>query len=180
MPWQAVVLLAWDAVALLFLLRVARLVFRDVDTATVATKDDPNRLVASVLLVVASVGCLVGVGFALVKADQSAPTNTWLVVLAISSVLVSWAVLHSVYLLHYARLYYEGDDGGIDFGATNPRPTYADFAYLSFTVGMTFQVSDTPFTTSSMRHHALPHAVLSFFFGTFILAMTVNVIAGRL
>ncbi|MEA3056665.1 MAG: hypothetical protein QOD30_2097 [Actinomycetota bacterium] len=178
MPWQASVLLAWDAVALLFLVRVVRLVVGNADVATVASHDDPNRLLRNVLLVIASVGCLAGVVLAIVKAKQADPTSAALIVLAIVSVLLSWTVLHSVYVLHYAHLYFTGSVGGIDFGAQ--APTYADFAYLAFTVGMTFQVSDTPFTTPEMRHHALPHAVLSFFFGTFILATTMNVLAGFL
>jgi uncharacterized membrane protein len=179
MPWQGAVLLGWIAFAGVFLGWVLRLVTRDdLHIADAATRDDPGRVAASVVEVTASVGCLVGVGFALDKANEGAGHyNIALVVLGIVSVLASWAVLHSVYLLHYARLYYGGDVGGIDFNDSDP-PTFADFAYLAFTVGMTYQVSDTSFTTRQMRRHALSHAVLSFLFGTFILAVTVNVVAG--
>jgi uncharacterized membrane protein len=178
-PWQAAVLLGWDAGAAIFLGWVLHLVTDDdVDVADVATRDDPNRLLASVLLVVASVGCLVGVVLALVKAKQAEPNTAPLIVLAVLSVLVSWAVVHSVYLLHYARLYYAGEDGGIEFEGDPPR--YIDFAYLAFTVGMTYQVSDTGLTNAAMRRHALGHALLSFLFGTFILALTINVLAGSI
>jgi uncharacterized membrane protein len=179
MPWQAAALLGWDAGAAVFLGWVLHLVTDgDVDVAEVATRDDPDRFLASALLVTASVGCLVGVVLALVKAKHSAPDNAALIVLAVVSVLLSWAVLHCVYLLHYAHLFYGGVPGGVDFAGGPPR--YADFAYLAFTVGMTYQVSDTAFTSSEMRRHALAHAVLSFFFGTFILAMTINVLAGSI
>ena len=178
-PWQGAVLLGWIAFAGVFLGWVLRLVTTDdIDIAAAATRDDPSRTYASIVEVTASVGCLVGVGFALDKANEGGGRyNVALVVLGIVSVLVSWAVLHSVYLLHYAHLYYEGVDGGIDFNDDEP-PTFADFAYLAFTVGMTYQVSDTSFTTREMRRHALTHAVLSFLFGTFILAVTINVVAG--
>jgi uncharacterized membrane protein len=178
-PWQGAVLLGWIAFASVFLGWVLRLVTTDdIDIAAAATRDDPSRAYASIVEVTASVGCLVGVGFALDKANEGGGRyNVALVVLGIVSVLVSWAVLHSVYLLHYAHLYYEGVDGGIDFN-DDESPTFADFAYLAFTVGMTYQVSDTSFTTRVMRRHALTHAVLSFLFGTFILAVTVNVVAG--
>jgi uncharacterized membrane protein len=89
--------------------------------------------------------------------------------------------VHTVFTLHYARIFY-GDpepDGGIDFGTT-ASPSFTDFAYVAFTVGMTYQVSDTNLTTQAMRRTALAHALLSFLFGTFILALTINVLAGSL
>lgn len=178
MPWQASILVGWIGGASVFLSWVARLVFDPkTPTAAMATRDDPGRVVASIVDVVASVGCLVGVGLALVKANEGNRVNAALVVLAVVSVLVSWAVLHSVFLLHYAHVYYRGPDGGIDFNDSDP-PRYADFAYLAFTVGMTYQVSDTALSSPEMRRHALAHAVLSFLFGTFILAVTINVVAG--
>jgi uncharacterized membrane protein len=177
-PWEAAVLIGWIAGATLFLGFVARLVFDDgVDIAAHATRDDPGRVAAGTIDVGASVGCLVGVGFALAKANEGGGHhNVWLVVLGVLSVVASWAVLHSVFTLHYAHVFYRGPDGGIDFGDDPPR--YVDFAYLSFTIGMTYQVSDTQLCTREMRKHALAHALLSFFFGTFILAVTINIVAG--
>jgi uncharacterized membrane protein len=178
MPWQASILVGWIGAASVFLGWVARLVFDPrIPTKEVATRDDPGRVVGSIVDVTASVGCLAGVGLALVKANEGEGVNAALVVLAVFSVLVSWAVLHSVFLLHYAHVYYRGPDGGIEFNDDNP-PRYADFAYLAFTVGMTYQVSDTALATPEMRRHALAHALLSFLFGTFILAVTINVVAG--
>lgn len=92
---------------------------------------------------------------------------------------MSWTVLHTVSLLHYARLYYTAPEGGVDFNSDEP-PEYSDFAYLAFTIGMTCQVSDTNLTSEPMRRAALGHALLSFVFGTFILAMTINAVAGLL
>ncbi len=81
-----------------------------------------------------------------------------------------------MYATRYARLYYTGEDGGIDFNEDEP-PTYVDFAYLAFTIGMTFQVSDRP-ETRAIRATALRHALLSYLFGAIIVATTINLIAG--
>jgi len=72
--------------------------------------------------------------------------------------------------------YYSPPDGGIDFGAEDP--DYADFAYLALTIGMTFQVSDTDLSARRVRRAALHHALLSYLFGTVIVAITVSTVAG--
>jgi uncharacterized membrane protein len=86
-------------------------------------------------------------------------------------------VVHTIFTLRYARLYYTGRDEGVDFNQDDP-PSYADFAYLAFTVGMTFQVSDTQITHHAMRAAILRHALLSYLFGTVIVATTINLVAG--
>jgi uncharacterized membrane protein len=79
-------------------------------------------------------------------------------------------------MLRYAVLYYGGEVGGIDFNQTTP-PRYSDFAYLAFTVGMTFQISDTSLTSHDIRTACLRHALLSYLFGSLILAAMVNLVA---
>jgi uncharacterized membrane protein len=102
-----------------------------------------------------------------------------LTALAVGSVVLSWSVVHTVFTLRYAHLYFSPPLGGIDFNQ-NPHPRYLDFAYVAFTIGMTYQVSDTDLTTETIRAAALRHALLSFLFGTVILATTINVVAGLL
>jgi uncharacterized membrane protein len=80
-------------------------------------------------------------------------------------------------MLRYAVLYYSGSIGGIDFNQKDP-PRFADFAYLAFTLGMTYQVSDTNLQSAQIRAAALRHGLLSFVFGSMILATTVNLVAG--
>jgi uncharacterized membrane protein len=92
-------------------------------------------------------------------------------------VLLSWTVIHTVFALRYARLYYSGTDGGVDFHE-DAKPRFSDFAYLAFTVGMTFQVSDTDLNTSAFRATVLRHALLSHLFGTVVVALTINLVAG--
>ena len=97
-----------------------------------------------------------------------------------------WLLLSTAYTLHYARLYYGEDDepGGLVFPSASPEsitmPDDKDFAYLSFTVGMTFQVSDVQVTTTRMRRAILLHAIVSFIYNLAILALVINVIAGRI
>jgi uncharacterized membrane protein len=147
-------------------------------TARRAVRQDPGRASADVVLLGAATASLLAVGQALFKAGRSGGLAEWGPVgLAIAGVALSWGVVHTVYTLTYARLYYTGPDGGVEFNQDEP-PRYTDFAYLSFTIGMTFQVSDTALTEPRIRATALRHALLSYLFGAVILAVTVNMVAG--
>lgn len=97
--------------------------------------------------------------------------------LSIASIVLSWSVVHTVFALRYAKLYYDGEPGGVDFNDEDP-PRYSDFVYLALTIGMTFQVSDTDLTVKPIRRTALRHALLSYVFGALIVAITINLIAG--
>ena len=88
----------------------------------------------------------------------------------------SWFLVHTLFTTRYAHEYFAGKDGGITFNM-NRKPVWSDFAYLAFTIGMTFQVSDTALQDSGIRRLALRHGLLSFLFGTGILATTVNLVA---
>lgn len=178
-PWQVSALAGWNAGATVMLGWVlSRLLPLDgAGTKANAMREDNSRVVADVVLVGASVASLVGVGFALLKSnDMAASTGAALTGLAVLTVVLSWTVVHTVYMLHYARLYY-GDGGtGVEFNGGEPAD-YRDFAYLAFTIGMTYQVSDTDLTTKPMRRAATHHALLSYLFGTVVVAMTINVVA---
>ena len=172
-------LAGWDATAAVYL-TLLWITIRSHDaekTTAPATTIDPDRGVTDLLLLSASVASLVAVGFVLARAGQSRGAQEALqIALAVASLALSWATVHSVFMLRYARLYYTGPDGGIDFNEPDP-PTYSDFAYLAFTIGMTFQVSDTPLRSKGIRRTALRHSLLSYLFSTGILATAVNVVA---
>jgi len=93
------------------------------------------------------------------------------------SVFVSWVLVHTVFTLNYARLYYSGPVGGIDFNEVAD-PQYSDFAYVAFTIGMTFQVSDTSIRTKEVRRAALRHAWLSFPLVAVIIPTSINLVTG--
>jgi uncharacterized membrane protein len=178
-PWQLTVLVGWAVAAALFLTRVWVDIghFDARETRDLATREDDSRTSAHLALIGASVVSLVGVAFDLVKANRSHGTlNAVLTTAAVVTVVLSWAVVHTLFTLRYAHEYYSDPPGGINFNA-EVDPDYQDFAYLAFTVGMTFQVSDTNIEARIIRRTILRHALLSYLFGAVILAVTVNVIA---
>ena len=144
------------------------------ETAEHAAAIDPDRLTTDWLLVVSAVASLVAVGFVLVRATaEQGPGEYAQVGLALLSVVLSWAMVHTVFMLRYARLYYAGDHPCITFGGPD-RPTYADFAYFSFVIGMTYQVSDTTLNGTTIRRTVLGHSLLAYLFGTGIVAGAVS------
>ena len=100
-----------------------------------------------------------------------------MITLGVACIVVSWLVVHTTFMLKYARLYYADPVGGMDF-QQEENPTFREFAYLAFTVGMTFQVSDTDLQTTAIRMTVLRQGLLSFLYAAIIIAVTINVIAG--
>ena len=98
---------------------------------------------------------------------------------AITAVVVSWLIVQAVFTLRYAHRYYSPPTGGIAFEGSS-QPDFRDFAYLAFTIGMTYQVADTATTSRDLRHLILWHSLLSYLFGTVIVATAINVIANFL
>jgi uncharacterized membrane protein len=103
-------------------------------------------------------------------------TKAAIIGLALAGVVLSWLLVHTLFTLRYATLYFRANNG-VDFNKRQP-PRYADFAYLAFTIGMTFQVSDTSLTTDATRYTVLRQALLSYVLGTIVLATTINLVAG--
>jgi uncharacterized membrane protein len=87
--------------------------------------------------------------------------------------------IHTVYTLGYAAAYYSGTEGGIDFNQQEP-PRYADFAYVGFTLGMTYQVSDTTISDSAIRGMVLRQSLISYLLGAIVIATTVNLVIATL
>jgi uncharacterized membrane protein len=177
---RAAPLIGWDILALVFCGWVWSTTWRlDAEsTASHAKREEPGRDLADLVLLGAAIASLIAVGLVLFGASHASGTLKYLQAgLALMSVFVSWTLVHTVFTLKYARLYYSGHAGGIDFNETDP-PDYADFAYLSFTIGMTFQVSDTNIQTKQIRRTALRHAWLSFPLGAVIIATSINLVSG--
>jgi uncharacterized membrane protein len=182
LPWQAADLIGWSVASGSFLAGIWKSIgsLDAVATERVAIREDPSVPASELILMSAAVACLGGVGMALVKAGQiDGGMKAALIVIGVMSILTAWGTVHTIYTLRYARLYYSGSNGGIDFNGDNP-PTYIDIAYVAFTIGMTFQVSDTNLTSPAVRHAALRHALLSYLFGAVIIGMTINVVASLL
>jgi uncharacterized membrane protein len=185
LPWGMAVVAGWDAAALAFLLSIWPIIIRadGAHAAQLATREDETRGSAAVLLVGASVASLLGVGFALDLAGrQDGPLRVLLIGVAVLTVVLSWTVVNTVYTLRYADLHFSSREAGIAFGDPDgqQRPTYRDFAYVAFTIGMCYQVSDTTVRDRRIRGTVLSHAFLSYVFGVVIVAGSVNLIAGLL
>ena len=146
-------------------------------TKRLAEQESTTRS-TDVWLLAAAVASLAVVVVALVQSSsQQSGTAVASVLLSVLSVALSWALVNTVFAFKYARLYYldEPDMGGIDF-KQEASPTYSDFAYLAFTVGMSFAVSETEPTATRTRRVALGHALLSYAFGTGVLAVAINLV----
>jgi uncharacterized membrane protein len=186
MGWTFAASIGFDIAALMFVAWTWAAVRRmdAAQTALHATREDPTRRLTRLIVLAACVASLGGIGFLLVRAaDEQGARRAWVAALGVGSIAVSWFVVHGLFTLHYAELYYNGGGdpaqpgkgkaGGIDFGLDTP-PQYSDFAYLAFTVGMTYQLSDTPLTTRALRASVLRHALLSYLFGALIIGASVN------
>jgi uncharacterized membrane protein len=175
----------WDVAALVFLGWTWSVIGPMNATATEshATVEDPTKRPTQLAVLIASVVSLVGVGLMLGRAgSENGATTAWVAGLGVASIALSWVVVHTLFTLRYALLYYDphkggtsGRVGGISFNH-DAAPRYTDFGYLAFTIGMTFQVSDTALETHVMRSTVLRHALLSYLFGSLILAATVNLL----
>ena len=184
-PWQLAVLVGWSVMAALIVARVWLRVhgFTPGQTRERATREDDSRASSELLLLLAAVASLGGAAAGLLKAHQSdAPMEAILTSAVVLTVGLSWALVHTVFALRYAHQFYEPRvDGHIDFkSGRDYEPDYSDFAYVAFTIGMTFQVSDTDVGSRLTRRTVLNHALLAYLFGAVIVALMVNVIASLL
>ncbi len=181
-PWWLVPLSAWDCGAIVFVVWIWTSL-RHLDgagTMSYARREDPSRAGADLVLLSASIVSLIAVGLVLVRAGNEAGlAKDLLIGMTVISVVLAWSMVHTVYTLRYAHLYYTQETGGVDFNERE-EPSYSDFLYLALTVGMTFQVSDTDLTTKAIRHTAIRHALLSYMFGVVIIAASINLTAGLL
>jgi uncharacterized membrane protein len=154
----------------------------------IAKREDSSRTIVFIFVLVAAIIGLFAVIFLLkILPDRNASGYWYHIVYSIISVVLSWALIHTVFTFRYAHLYYtcrreeqgieKEDEGGLQFPGEDS-PDYLDFAYFSFVIGMTFQVSDVAVTSRQIRHLVLFHGLISFVYNTVILALSVSIIAG--
>jgi uncharacterized membrane protein len=185
--WVQAPTIFWDVAALTYLVWVWLVIGRmdSGQTRSHATAEDTSRAVTDLLILAANVASLVAVAAVVVDSQNSSAGFTRLGggLLALASVALSWMLVQTLFTLRYARLYYStgpkagSDVGGVDFNQNEP-PQYTDFAYLATSIGMTYQVSDTALQNHGIRAEALKHSLLSYLFGTVILAATINLVIG--
>jgi uncharacterized membrane protein len=169
-PLIAATLVSWD-VAGLVLLALSWAIIGPADarsTRSRAGSEDPGRTLVYVIVVLTSARAL-------------PPTLQHAVItLCLVTVALAWTMTHTAFTFRYAHLYYREDAEGLG-GLTLPGehlPTYFDFAYFAFTIGMCFQVSDVCVTSPQIRRAVLLHAVISFGYNSVILAFVLNLVFG--
>ena len=181
--WGLALVGGWDAAALTVLLTIWPIIIQaDSSLAPqLAAREDETEGSARALLVGTSVASLLGAGYALHLAgrDSGAP-RVLLIGFTVLTVVLSWTVINTIYTLRYADQNFRSKPGGIAFGTEDDQqhPSYRDFAYVAFTIGMCYQVSDTTLRDPHVRRTALAHAILSYVFGVVIVAGSVNLISG--
>ena len=179
--WQLAVLVGWDAAALFIAGSVWMFipVLDSAATQRVAVREDDSRALVDVVMVAACLVSLVGVLLGLARANERhGATAAVLTSVAVFTVFLSWFTVHTLFVLRYAHLYYSNSVGGIEFSNSDEPPDYLDFMYVSFTIGMTFQVSDTGIRERPIRRAVIRHALLSYVFGTVIVGIVINVVGG--
>jgi uncharacterized membrane protein len=170
------VLIGWVVAAAVVLVRVWQISWPQDAAGTERLAEQEGRTHATdTSVLIAAVASLAAVVVALTRSSQRDAVAVAAVVLVVVVVVLSWALVNTVFALKYARLYYGGGDGGIDF-RNDERPRYSDFAYMAFTVGMAYGVTETEPSTSRVRAVALGHALLSYLFGTIVVAVAVNLV----
>lgn len=148
-----------------------------------ANKEDGSRIFVLISVLVSCFASMFTVLLLMLSSAESPGNSTGNIILSITGIISSWMMLHTIFTLHYAHLYYskitsnDAPSSGLDF-PKEKKPDYIDFAYFSFVIGMTFQVSDVQINTRIIRRTALAHALLSFALNTFVVALTINLLAG--
>lgn len=145
---------------------------------------DSSRSIIFIIVLVSTLASILAVILLIVTKKGGDNGASWRLPIAIAGMLFSWFLIHTIFTLRYAHIYY-GDHkskpnahaGGLEFPG-NAKPEYFDFAYFSFVLGMTFQVSDVQITSKRLRKLAMFHGLLSFGFNTIMIALTINLIAG--
>ncbi|OON67871.1 hypothetical protein B0919_16330 [Hymenobacter sp. CRA2] len=178
---------AWDVFALtsLGLMWVAIVTAEAAHIRAVASSEDPGRTWSFVFVVGAALASLLAVVALLDEVRALArPTLAPYAALSITAVMSAWLLMHTVFTLRYAHLYYapgpHGDARGLDFPGAGSAPDYLDFAYFSFVIGMTAQTADISISGRALRRVALLHGLISFGFNTAVVALTVSAVAGIL
>lgn len=180
--WKDAAAMAFDVASLCFLASLIPLL-RDSTAATMrrhAGENDANRLMVLVITSLLTLIVLAAISGELERVHHGSMVAAAKLVVTL---LLIWLFANSVYALHYAHAFYlrdggtGGDSGGIDFPGTKT-PSYSDFCYFAFTLGMTFQTSDVDITAPRMRQVALLHSFAAFVFNIGVIAFTINVLGG--
>lgn len=178
--WAYAQSVGWTAAAFVYLVWTWIVVLpMDADRTRehVVPEDPPTGWLIDVVILSASVASLAGVAHLLTASSKAGAEKNVAAAVGVVSIAVAWCVVHTVFSIRYADVYYSNSASGINFNGTE-NPRFLDFFYVGFTIGMTYQVSDSTLETGKLRRIALSQALLSYLFGAVILAVTINLVVG--
>lgn len=178
------VLIIWIAFALTFIITSVFIFFKlpITEIAKRANEEDGSRLFVLIIILLSACASMFTV-LLLIKSDKMPVHKTLTEIMSVLGMMVSWILVHVEFTFHYANMYYSKNNHStpgevpLNFPGKS-KPNYLDFAYFAFVIGMTFQVSDVNINSPSIRRTALGHSLLSFALNTFVVALTINLIAG--
>ncbi|MFT4094625.1 MAG: DUF1345 domain-containing protein [Niabella sp.] len=146
---------------------------------SIADREDGSKAFVFTMILLASLASFCAVFFIIISEKKLHLSEMLVLSITISGMLLSWLLVHTIFIFHYAHLYYKGDRAKKPLGFPgDENPDYLDFAYFSFVMGCTFQVSDVQITGRIVRRVALFHGLLSFALNTFVIALSINIISG--
>jgi len=180
------VIISWDtfAIAMIAMFWILFFTTNAGEQKEIVRKQDDDIKIIFVIILTSVLICFTGTLFLILNSQESVFDKEVRTAATLTAITTSWILLHTIFTIRYAHLYLNynrskpetvtGD--GIDF-PNSEGPDYMDFAYFSFVIGMTFQVSDVTISSRIIRRYVLMHSLISFVFNTIIVALTVNVIA---
>lgn len=180
-------LISWDVFCVI-ILALDWIIFWNTPSKQIrkqAQVEDSSRFAIFIIILIATLASLLAVTILLIhsKGEHKALH----VGVAIIGMAFSWLLVHTLFTVRYAHIYYGDHEekenayaGGLDFPDEDEKdhPDFIDFAYFSFVLGMTFQVSDVQITSKRLRRLVLMHSLVSFIYNTGIVALTINTLAG--
>jgi uncharacterized membrane protein len=179
------ILYVWDIFALV-VLAISWFVFWRRSVGQIrqfARREDGSLVYIFSLIILASFGCLFALVLLFITREKISHSEFIYLLAVLPAMVLSWLLIHTTFAFDYAHMYYDDLKGdtvhhaeGLNF-PKEKKPDYLDFAYFSLVIGMTFQVSDVAITSRKIRRMVLMHALISFVFNTFIVALTINLIA---
>ncbi|WPV67888.1 DUF1345 domain-containing protein [Chitinophaga sp. LS1] len=179
-------MILWDVFSFVFCIECLYIFFNRTtkEIRAYARQEDGSRLMVFILIILACFASMLMVLLLMLSSESREAGLALYLPVAVAGILLSWAMVHCMFAIHYAHIYYddaEDDDtrhvGGLEF-PEEKNPDYLDFAYFSFVIGMTFQVSDVEISNKKLRRIALLHGLLAFGLNTFVVALTINLVAG--
>lgn len=182
--WVLILPMMWITFAFTFII-LSVIVFFKLTAAEIAKKantEDGSRVFVIISILLSSFASM-GTVLLLMLSDMMKTREVLAVLISIIGIIMSWVLVHTIFTFHYANMYYfnskekKANVTPLIFPGT-AKPDYLDFAYFSFVIGMTFQVSDVEISSQRIRRMALVHGLLAFTLNTFVVALTINLIAG--